>query len=300
MVTLASEPLTENLGVVVHELNLAEPMDGDTFAAFRRLLADHGILLVRKQTLTPRQQADIMRRFGDVLIAARKQYNHPEDEAISRLGNARDADGNPIAFMNEVGIEWHSDGTGRPYKEVITSLYAVETPKVGGDTLYSNGALAARTLPPALRAKVAGRRAVYNYRVIHAKLTNASKNGVHLTEEEKARYRDVAHPILRPHPLTGVESVFITPEEMCYIEGYSPEESYRIALEIIEHATRPEFIYQHHYEVGDIMFHDNSSSLHSTTEYNYKDEVRLIHRAIAFRMAEMPEPVPAPVAAETV
>jgi taurine dioxygenase len=272
-------------------------MADETFAAFRRLLADRGIVLVRNQTLTPRQQADFMRRFGDVLIAARKEYNHPEDEGISRLGNAKAPDGTPIAFMNEVGIEWHSDGTGRPAKEVITSLYAVETPRVGGDTLYSNAMLGARTLPPALRAKVEGRRAVYNYRVIHEKLTNASKNGVHLTAEERARHKDTAHLILRPHPLTGEEAIFITPEEMCYIEGYSPEESYKIALELIDHATQPHLIYQHHYEVGDIMFHDNSSSLHSTTEYNYSNEVRLVHRAIALEMDDQPLQAPPPVEA---
>ena len=295
MSALQWEPLTENLGAVVHGVDLAQPMDDATFAAFRRLLADSGIVLVRNQSLTPRRQADFMRRFGELLIAVRKDYNHPEDEAVSRLGNATDETGRSIAFMNEVGIEWHSDGTGRPYRQVVTSLYSLKAPSHGGDTLYANSVLAAKTLPAALRARVEGRRAVYNYRVIHEKLTNASKNGVHMTEEERARHKDTAHLILRPHPETGAEAVFITPEEMCYIEGYSPEESYRIALEVVAHASRPEFAYSHHYEVGDIVFHDNSSALHSTTEYVYRDEVRLIHRVIAFEMDAHPAEIPAPL-----
>ncbi|MBJ3776760.1 TauD/TfdA dioxygenase family protein [Acuticoccus mangrovi] len=295
MSQLQSEPLTETLGAVIHGLDLATPMEPSTFAAFRRILAERGIVLVRNQTLTPGQQADLMRRFGTVMVGPRKTFNHPDDEGVARLGNAKDANGEPIAFMNEVGIEWHSDATGRPFRQVVTSLYAVETPKVGGDTLYASSVHAAKTLPPALRAKVEGRRAVYNYRVIHAKLTNASKNGVHLTDAEKARYKDSAHLVLRPHPLTGEEAVFITPEEMVYIEGYSPEESYQIALDIVQHVTRPGLVYAHHYEVGDIVLHDNSSALHSTTEYNYQNEVRLVHRCIAYEMDESPAAVPAPV-----
>jgi alpha-ketoglutarate-dependent taurine dioxygenase len=75
----------------------------------------------------------------------------------------------------------------------------------------------------------------------------------------------------------------LSPEEMLYIGGYSPAESRAIALEIIDCITAPEFVYAHHWRPGDLVLHDNSASLHSTTEYTYRDEVRLMYCMITYQ-----------------
>jgi taurine dioxygenase len=270
-------------GVEVSGLDLASELDGDTIGDLRLLLAEHGIILFRRQMLSPQQQGAFMRRFGDLLVSAREEFNHREEPAVALLGNATE-NGRSIAFMNEVGIEWHVDGTGRPFEQLYTALYAVRTPRRGGDTLYTSGRSGAAMLPERLRRAVEGRRAVYNYTKIHAKLTNASQNGIHLAPEVRAAQPDSHHLILRPHPLTGQESVYLTPEELIYIEGYSPEESRAIAHEIIHCITAPDCVYVHHWQPCDLVLHDNSASLHSTTEYTYRDEVRLMHRVIAYQV----------------
>jgi taurine dioxygenase len=281
MLGIAYQPITPHLGVAVEGIDLATDLAPSEIVGIKRLLADHGIVLFRNERLSPHEQARLMGRFGDLLISPRKEFNHPDESAVACLGNATE-NGKPIAFMNEVGIEWHVDGTGRPYRQVFTSLYAVLAPESGGETLYASGTRGAEVLPADLRRKVEGRGAVYNYAKIHTKLTNSSHNGVHLAQEVRAKQPDSRHLILRPHPLTGREAVFITPEEMLYIEGYSPEESRALALAIVECISQPALTYAHRWRPGDVMLHDNSCSLHSTTEYTYQNEVRLMHRVIAF------------------
>jgi taurine dioxygenase len=117
----------------------------------------------------------------------------------------------------------------------------------GGEALYASGTRGAEILPDGLRRLVAGRSAVYNYAKVHAKLTGASENGVQLAPQVCAEQPDSRHQVLCPHPVTGRPSVYLTPEEMLYIEGYSPAESRAIALEIIDCITAPEIDYALHW-----------------------------------------------------
>jgi taurine dioxygenase len=280
---IVGQPITPHFGIAVQGLDLAADLADELIVEITQLMAEHGIILFPCQRLSPQQQAQLMRRFGQLLISPRKEYNHPDEPAVARLGNAKD-NGKPIAFMNEVGIEWHVDGTGRPYEQVFTSLHAVMAPNTGGETLYASATRGAQLLSNDLRRKVEGRVAVYNYAKIHAKLTSASHNGVHLKQEVRTKQPDARHLVLRPHPLTGREAVFLTPEEMLYIEGYSAEESYALAMAIIDSVSRPDLVYTHRWRPGDLVLHDNSCSLHSTTEYAYRNDVRLMHRVIAYQL----------------
>ena len=59
-------PTGAALGAEIRGVDLAEPIDGATFAAIERAFDEHGVIFFRDQLITPPQQVAFTRRFGDI------------------------------------------------------------------------------------------------------------------------------------------------------------------------------------------------------------------------------------------
>src|SRR5258708_927866 len=70
--------------------------------------------------------------------------------------------GAPIGGLGDGEAIWHADMTyvDSPPKGAI--LHALEVPPAGGDTYWANMYLAYETLPPELKKKIEGRKAVHD------------------------------------------------------------------------------------------------------------------------------------------
>src|SRR5205814_9047349 len=124
------EPLAGALGAEVRGVNLTRLQDE---AAWREILGafvEYSVLAFRDQTIEP---ADLMRiggRFGE-------PCHYPFVTGM---------DGFPYIFevvkeeeeTTNFGGRWHSDTTYLAQPPLATLLYAVEVPKLGGDTLFTN------------------------------------------------------------------------------------------------------------------------------------------------------------------
>lgn len=273
-------PLTPSFGAEVRGVDLTRPIPSETVAALRQALFDHAVLLFRGQFLTPAQEGAFMGRFGPLVLPDRRQFTLPEAPYITVLSNVVE-NGEPIGFLNEIGVEWHTDNSGWERQHTVTALYAVETPDVGGDTLFAGTYRPVEEMPAQLRRRVEGRIGVYNYLRINEKVNAISPLAKPVPPEDRARFRDVRHALLRPHPVTGRLAIFTTPEELIRIEGMGERESYDLVTELVAFATQDRYAYRHHYAAGDLILNDNSGSLHSTTEYIYRSERRIVHRSIA-------------------
>jgi alpha-ketoglutarate-dependent taurine dioxygenase len=47
---------------------------------------------------------------------------------------------------------------------------------------------------------------------------------------------------------------------------------------LIEHATQPEFVYQHAWRIGDLVWWDNRAALHCGTPFDITRHKRRLHR----------------------
>ena len=63
---IETRPISGALGAEIHGVDLAEDMDAATFGEIRQALHDHLVIFFRDQTITPEQQLDFARRFGDI------------------------------------------------------------------------------------------------------------------------------------------------------------------------------------------------------------------------------------------
>ena len=64
-------PTGAALGAEIRCVNLALPVDDETFAAIERAYNDHGVIFFRDQQITPPQQVAFTRRFGEIEL-----YSH--------------------------------------------------------------------------------------------------------------------------------------------------------------------------------------------------------------------------------
>jgi taurine dioxygenase len=94
------------------------------------------------------------------------------------------------------------------------------------------------------------------------------------------------HPLLRRHPVSGEDSLFICEEkQMDFVDGPVAElevgpdgEGARLIRELLAHATQERFVYTHRWEVGDLLITDNRNLLHCATWYDSDSYSRLMWR----------------------
>ena len=124
------------------QLKEAEP----AMQAVRTALAEHGVLFVRDQHLSPDEQVALTRRFGDVLRVPYIQHlaDHPDVIAVLKEADER--------RISTFGGTWHSDFSFLDEPPSLTLLHAIELPAVGGDTLWSCQYAAYEALSPGMQA----------------------------------------------------------------------------------------------------------------------------------------------------
>ena len=124
-------PLTGLIGAEITGLDLKN-LDESSLATLDRAFADHLVLCIRDQSLTPADLIDLTNLLGGPgdtpYLTGLKEY--PDVVPVVKEADEH----SPHTF----GAGWHTDFTFQERPPAKTLLYAVETPDAGGDTLYAN------------------------------------------------------------------------------------------------------------------------------------------------------------------
>src|SRR5262249_51347701 len=144
-----------------------------------------------------------------------------------------------------------------------------EVPSVGGNTLFANGYRAYETLPDEVKRRIAGRKALNVYDYDNA----ATKRG----SELRPGVPCYAHPVVRTHPATGRQALYVNRLMTVRIEGMPPGESDELLAFLFDHQERREFVYEHLWRPGDLLMWDNRCTLHARTDFP-GDQRRLMRR----------------------
>jgi taurine dioxygenase len=81
----------------------------------------------------------------------------------------------------------------------------------------------------------------------------------------------VRHRLVRPHPRTGVKSLYAVSGSSFGIEGMPDAEAVPLLDELKAHATQPRYRQVHDYAVGDVIVWDNAQLLHAAPLPDYDD-----------------------------
>jgi len=264
---LGVRPLSSALGAEILGLDLRDDIDARVFAQIRDAWHQNLVIVLRGQNMSEEDQVRFAEKFGPPAVIHTKQFvrNHP---AVMLISNIRE-DGKPIGALPDGEMHFHTDQCHQERPAMASMLYALEVPRAGGNTLFANGYTAYETLPPEIKRRIDGRKALnaYDYE------TAATKRGTRLSQSVPS----YAHPVVRTHPATGRKALYVNRLMTVRIEGLPAQESDNLLAMLFDHQERREFIYEHVWRVGDLVIWDNRCTLHARTDFS-PDERRLMRR----------------------
>ena len=255
------EPLTCTIGAELGGVSLAAAaQDPALLAEIRALLLKHRVLFFRDQDISRADHVAFARRFGE-LEDHPVVGGDPEHPGLVRIYKS------PEQPNDRYENAWHTDATWREKPPFGSVLRCVECPPVGGDTMWSNMVEAYRQLPEDIKAKIATLRARHS---IEASFGAAMPIERRLAL--KATYPDAEHPVVRTHPETGENVLFVnaftthfsnfhTPENVRFGQDASPGASHLLNY-LISQACIPEYQVRFRWKKNSVAFWDNRSTQH--------------------------------------
>jgi taurine dioxygenase len=260
---LATRPLAAGFGLEAEGLDLSRPMSDDAFAEVFDAFLRGQVLVVRGQRLTPAQFVAWARRFGPPEPHVIDQFHHPDDANILILSN-RVVDGRP-AGLADAGTYFHTDYSYLDVPARATTLYSIEVPARGGNTLFANQYQAYDDLPAAMKRRIDPLIAVHHYGNRNDQDERSRTVASLLNTEQKAKMPLITHAIVRSHPVTGRKALYAVSGTSFGIVGMPDDEAVDLLDELAAHATQPAYQLSLAYGVGDVVIWDNASLLHSAT-----------------------------------
>jgi taurine dioxygenase len=267
-------PLSGPLGAEVWGLDLARELDQNALAEVRAALAVHKVLAFRDQELTPEQHVALTGRLGGVLrlpfiapLAA-----HPEIIAVLKEAEERD--------ISTFGGTWHSDFTFLKAPPSYTLLYALEVPPKGGDTIWADMEIAYATLSDGMKALLRDLRAIHSGRPHGTRGPPTGQRvstSVRMARNDPAADAEVAHPVVRRHPETGVPALFVNSVYVSRFEDMTEAESRPLLDTLQAQATRAEMTCRLSWRAGTLAIWDNRCTQHLAVN-DYDGQRRLLHR----------------------
>jgi alpha-ketoglutarate-dependent taurine dioxygenase len=279
---LESQPLDDSFACEVLGLRLWEPLDDRTVDELRDLWAHHPVLVFRRQALSEQELAGFSALFGPLERVVRTDWASPTVPEVGLISNLKDGQARPIGGLGDGEIQWHSDQSYMMNPATGAMLYALELPPEGGTTSWVDLCAAYAGLPDPLRRGVEGRRAVFSYVKRLAGYQGVDRV---ISEEAKRKTPPILHPLVHPHPMTGRKALYLDSTTMIGIDGMDDVPGAALLDEIHAFATRPEFVYRHHWRVGDVVMWDNGFTMHRREPFDPAAR-RLMKRTTIFLSRE--------------
>ncbi len=275
---LVVEPMSGALGAVIHGVDLAA-LDDAGFAAIHDALLKHGVIFFHGQHLDPAQYVAFARRFGPLA-------DYPFAKGLEGFPEIVEIVKEPHQTSNFGGM-WHADTTYQPDPPSATMLYAIETPKAGGDTLFADMRLAYDKLSEGMRAMLDGLKAV-NSSSLNASVLRGEhlKTGSMGAKADAKPVLEAEHPVVLAHPQTGRKALFVNPSHTVRFVGMTREESAPILDYLYRRAVRPELTCRFRWQPGSLAVWDNLATQHCAIN-DYDGHRRVMRRITIGGAAEV-------------
>jgi len=271
------ETLTTHIGAELVGVDLAKAVSNDSlFEEIRSALLAHKVLFLRNQLLTKAEHVAFAERFGELEThpVAGSDADHPGLVCIYK-----DLDSPADHYENA----WHCDATWREKPPLGAVLRCIESPSVGGDTIWANMARAYEDLPADIKQRIEG---------LYARHSIEASFGARMPIEKrhalKAQFPDAEHPVVRTHPETGEKVLFVnsftthftnyhTSENVRFGQDYAPGGA-QLLHYLIGRAAIPEYQVRWRWAPGSIAIWDNRCTQHYAV-MDYWPAIRKMERA---------------------
>ncbi len=255
------EQLTCHIGAELVGVSLADAVrDECLFTEIKAALLKHRVLFLRDQEISRQDHVAFARRFGE-LEDHPVAPTHPDAPGLVQIYK------NPESPIDRYENAWHADATWREAPPMGCVLRCVESPPVGGDTMWANMVVAYENLPAHVKEQITGLRARHS---IEASFGAAMPIEKRLAL--KAQYPDAEHPVVRTHPETGEKILFVnaftthftnfhTKENVRFGQDANPGAGQLLSY-LISQACIPEYQVRWRWKKHSVAIWDNRSTQH--------------------------------------
>jgi taurine dioxygenase len=266
-------PTGNACGAEVRGLDLREPLSKQAAGQLYDAWLEHLILFFRDQEINEEEHLRFTKYFGspgdymrpNSLRSSSMQQRH---RAVMFISNIR-KNGEPIGALPDGEMMFHTDTAYDTTIHKATTLYSLEVPSKGGETIFSNQYAVYDALPEDLKKHLDGRLAYTAYEF-----------GTMIKNKDKynsPEMRSATHPALRRHEETQRISVFVNELMTEKILGLDEPQTRVILDKIFSLQKEARFCYEHQWKQGDLVIWDNRCSLHARRDFP-SHERRLMRR----------------------
>jgi taurine dioxygenase len=267
-------PTGAALGADIEGVDLAGALPPETVTAINQAWGEHLVLRFRGQKLSEDDLMRFSRLIGELdwaPVAATKDAPEGRDY-IMVVSNVVE-NGQPIGQLGAYEAIWHTDMSYVAEPPSASALYSLEAPPSGGNTGFCNMYRAYETLPTELRRQIEGRVCRHD----------ASRNSAgelrrgFVDASDPSQTVGAEHPIVRTHPVTGRQALFLGRRRNAYIPGLPLAESEALLDALWAYATKDEFTWYQQWRAGDLILWDNRCVMHRRDAFDPATR-RVMHR----------------------
>ncbi|KXN83634.1 Alpha-ketoglutarate-dependent sulfonate dioxygenase [Leucoagaricus sp. SymC.cos] len=279
--------LTPNLGTEVTGVNLAE-LDSSGRDQIALEVARRGVLVFRDQQDFIDRGPDFYREWGNhfgrlhIHPTSGHPAGYPEIHLVYRDANT--------TFNFEIDesittISWHSDVSYELQPPGLTTFFLLSSPETGGDTLFTSQVSTLRRLSPQFIAFLSTLKAVHSG-IEQADFSRSGRRGATVRREPVEH----VHPVVRRHPVTGEEALYVNRQFTRRIVGLKREESETILKFLFDHIDKSvDNQARVKWRPNTIVLWDNRITAH-TAIVDFKETGERRHGARITPQAERPIP----------
>lgn len=240
---------------------------------FRRTMDRHAVCVIRNdRPVTDAEHVAFSRRLGPLLPMkmltmvgkSKSRFAHPEIIDIGNIdaaGRLLPEDDRRRAY-NRGNLLWHTDASYDQARGVYSLLSCHSIPPGGADTEFADMRAAYEALPKKRQEQI--EPLVVEHSVWHSR---ALAGMTDVSEEEKATRPPARHRLVHTHPGSGRKVLYLA-SHASQVLGMPLEEGRALLRELIEFATRPQFVYRHKWRIGDLLVWDNQQTMHRGTPFD--------------------------------
>ena len=273
--TLDIRPHANGFGACIHGPCLNQALSDEVVAEIRQAWLRHQVVYFEDQPLTHDELSRFTLAMGAFGI---NPYVAPTSTHRDVLEVRREPDEAAAPF----GSSWHSDWSFQAEPPSATILHAKEVPPHGGDTHFADGVRAWRALDPGLKNEVRHLKTLHSARRSYSREAydkfGGAKRSMTILPADDA-WDTQEHPLVRTHPETGAETLWINPVYTIAIVGMNETEGSELLKLLITHSHQEDFVYQHKWSPNMLCMWDNRSVQHAA-QGGYDGHRRIMHRTV--------------------
>ena len=272
-------PLGPGFGVQVKGVTMLDvATDAEAYKAVREAFETHSLLVFRDQPIADDIQVAFSRAFGPLELT--KAASLGENSFYSRLTNVgRNGEIVPPTdrqvLVAQANALWHTDSSFKKTPALASVLTARVLPGEDGDTEFTSTRLAWERLPADVQERLKTAVATHSYAnsrdQIHPDLANA---------EERKALPPVRWRLNWRNPTNDRRALYVASHAYA-IDGMDDRDARQLLSQLLDEATRQDFVYSHKWREGDAVMWDNRAMLHRGRPWDYKRERSMVRTTIS-------------------